>query len=370
MMPPKRDPVWAGGTPSPIGLPPVRLALAEIFVVVIDTSVITSDVIKSVKGGLPSPLYLAMERGLVRGYMAHHTWAEVPRVLAKRAATENCDIAAVEKLWWDRYVKLIRFVPTADLPPGDPKLEKALGARDPSDLPTLKLASLIAPAVVLAADRDLVNIGLAYERWWDVPEAIRKMVAGQGSTEIAARVVLGGAYGVVALVRSAASALRRPWVAAGVLAVAAIAVMTREMWYPPMRERVEQASPPVRDAITSAGRWIVGLFEEYGRALMVWSAARRGRPGTTLAHTVARELAASPEPMTRTEIVGRLHAQVASRGHRAVMADLEATLNRHQAFCQVTPYRWQLGKDEARVGGYVIPAQPRGPLGQADHDAP
>lgn len=69
----------------PIGLPRIRLALAEMFVVIIDTSVITSDVIKSVKGGLPSPLYLAMERGLVRGYMAHHTWAEVPRVLARRA---------------------------------------------------------------------------------------------------------------------------------------------------------------------------------------------------------------------------------------------------------------------------------------------
>jgi predicted nucleic acid-binding protein len=357
-----------GAAPAPIGMPHVRLVLAKMFVVVIDTSVITSDVIKSVKGGLPSPLYLAMERGLVRGYMAHHTWAEVPRVLAKRAAMENCDLAAIEKLWWDRYVKLIRFVPTADLPVGDPELAKALGARDPSDLPTLKLASLIAPAVVLAADRDLVKIGLAYERWWDVPEAIRTMVAGQGSTELAARVVFGGAYWVVALVRTAASALRRPWVAIGVLAVAAIAVTTREMWYPRLRERAEQASPPVRDAMTSAGRWVLGLFEEYERALMVWSAARRGRPGTTLAHAVARELAASPEPMTRTEIAGRLRAQVADRGHRAVMAELHATLNRHQAFCQVTRHRWQLGKEDACVGGYVIP--PQSPPDQTVADEP
>jgi predicted nucleic acid-binding protein len=173
-----RDLVPAAAASPPIALPTVRLALAEMYVVAIDTSVITGDVIKSARGGLPSPLYLAMGRGLVRGYMAHHTWAEVPRVLAKRAPRENCDLAAVEKLWWDRYVKLIRFVPTADLPPGDPELEKALGSRDPSDLPTLKLASLIAPAVVLAADRDLVGIGLAYERWWDVPEAVRKMIAG------------------------------------------------------------------------------------------------------------------------------------------------------------------------------------------------
>jgi hypothetical protein len=143
-----------------------------------------------------------------------------------------------------------------------------------------------------------------------------------------------------------------------VLAVAAIAVVTWEMWYPRLRERVEQASPPVRDAIVSAGRWVLGLFEEYGRALAVWSAARRGRPGPTLAHAVARVLAASPEPMTRTEIADRLRAEVASRGHQALMADLHAILNRHQAFCQVTRHRWQLGKEDARAGGYVIPAEP------------
>jgi hypothetical protein len=74
--------------------------------------------------------------------------------------------------------------------------------------------------------------------------------------------------------------------------------------------------------------------------------------------------------MTRTEIAGRLRAQVAARGHQAVMADLQATLNRHQAFCQVTRHRWQLGKDDARVGSYMILAQPPGSPGQPHHDAP
>jgi hypothetical protein len=80
--------------------------------------------------------------------------------------------------------------------------------------------------------------------------------------------------------------------------------------------------------------------------LAVWSAAERGRPGPTLAHAIARELAASPEPMTRTESADRLDAPVASRGHQAVMADLKVTLNRHQAFCRVTRHHWQ-----ARKGG-------------------
>ena len=184
------------------------------YVVVIDTSVITGDVIKS--AGRPA-VSLVLGDGEGAGARVHGA-PHLGRGAAsagEAGAKRNCDLSAVEKLWWDRYVKLIRFVPTADLPPGDPELEKALGSRDPSDLPTLSLASLIAPAVVLAADRDLVGIGLAYERWWDVPEAVRKMVAGQGSTELAARVVFGGAYGTVALVCGAVRALRRPWVAAG-----------------------------------------------------------------------------------------------------------------------------------------------------------
>jgi len=144
--------------------------LSEIFTVVIDTSVITSDVIATLKGKLPSPLFLAMKTGLVRGFMAHHTWAEVPRVLAKRAPREGVDPQAAEGLWWNSYVKAIRFVPTGDLPHGDPELSRALAERDATDVPTLKVLSLIAPTVLLTADRDLKDIGLAYERWREVPE--------------------------------------------------------------------------------------------------------------------------------------------------------------------------------------------------------
>lgn len=336
-------------------------ALGEIFTVVIDTSMITSDVIKTVKWGLPSPLYLAMRTGLVRGFMAHHTWAEVPRILAKRAPREGADLAAAEKLWWQSYVKVIRFVPTGDLPPGDPVLERALGARDPSDLPTVRLASLIAPAVVLAADPDLQDIGLAYERWWEVPEAIRNMVAGRGSTELAARAVFGTGYGAVALIRGAARVMRPPWVAMTVLSIAAVAAATRQRWYPQARRWAEQVTPRMRQVAGSVGRALFGLFEQYWVAAAIWSSAQRGQPGRTLVHRVARLLAANPKPMTRTEIAARLHAEVSERGHRAVMADLYVILNRHQAFCQIGRNRWQLGKEDAALGILAVSDAESGP---------
>ena len=330
--------------------------LGEIFVVVIDTSVITGDVIKMVKGGLPSPLLLAMQTGLVRGYMAHHTWAEVPRVLAKRALAEKVDLGAAERLWWHSYVGVIRFVPTGDLPPGDPVLERALGRRDASDLPTLKVASLIAPVVVLAADSDLHDVGLAYERWWEIPETVRRIVAGQGSTDFAARAVFGAGYGAVAAIRAMARALQRPTVAATVIAVAAVAAMTSHWWYPYLRRRVDAVSPGMREVAGRIGHGIYRIFEQYGAALLIWSSAQRGQRGPTLTHRVARMLATSPKPMTRTEITARLRDEVSRFGHRTVMAELHSILHGHQAFCEISRGRWQLGKENVNFGGRALSA--------------
>ena len=367
MAEPARYPAWAASDAPRTGVPawphpyyPGALAgLGKIFIVVIDTSVITGDVIKTVKGGLPSPLLLAVRTGLVRGFMAHHTWAEVPRVLAKRALAEKVDLAAADRLWWHSYVGVIRFVPTGDLPPGDPVLERALGGRDASDLPTLQAASLIAPVVVLAADADLQDVGLAYERWWEIPEAARRIVAGQGSTELAARVVFGAGYGAVAAIRGLARALQRPPVALTVVAIAAVAAMTYHWWCPHLRRRAEAASPGVRHAAGRAGHAVYRMFERYWAALSIWSSAQRGQRGRTLTHRVARMLATSPKPMTRTEITARLPDEVARHGHRTMMAELHHVLHGHQAFCEVSRGRWQLGKENVNLGGLaLLPGSP------------
>lgn len=361
---PRRDGQQAGdviltGTAWPQLYRPGLLArLGEIFIVVIDTSVITGDIIKTIKGKLPSPLLLSMQTGLIRGFMAHHTWAEVPRVLAKRCPAEGVDPEAAERLWWRSYVGVIRFVPTGDLPPGDVALERALGERDASDLPTLKLASLIAPTVVLAADADLQGVGLAYERWWEVPETIRKIVAGQGSTELAARTVFGAGYGTVAAIRGLARVLQKPPVALTVGLLATVAVITYRSWLPYVRRKIDAASPRVRHAAGSIGRGLLHLLEEYGAALTIWSSAQRGRPGCTLSHRVARILATSPKPMTRTEIAAQLHDEVLKRGHRAVMMRLYAILRSHQAFCEISRGRWQLGKENANFGGLELHTTP------------
>jgi hypothetical protein len=331
-------------------------SLGEIFAAVLDTSVVTGDVIKAVRAGLPSPLFLAMRTGLIRGFMAHHTWAEVPRVLARRAEKEGFDLRAAEKLWWGSYVEVIRFVSTADVPLADSYLERALGGRDASDVPTLRLASLIAPVVVLASDRDLQDIGLAYERWWDVPEVVRRVVAARGGTDLAARAVFGAGYGTIAAVRGLARALQRPPVAIAAASVLVVGFLSRNIWYPYAQRGINRLSPPVRKGISAAGQAVVGVFREYGTALSIWQSAQRGQRGSTLTHRVARILSTSPKPMTRTEITRRLGDDVARHGHRVVMDQLYFILNRNRAFCETSRGRWQLGKERANIAGLAVVA--------------
>lgn len=338
--------------------------LGEVFTAVLDTSVVTGDVIKAVRAGLPSPLFLAMSTGLIRGFMAHHTWAEVPRVLARRAEKEGVDLAAAEKLWWGSYVEVIRFVSTADVPPAVPQLERALGGRDASDVPTLRLASLIAPTVVLASDRDLRDIGLAYERWWDVPEVVRRVVVARGGTYVATRVVFGAGYGTIAAVRGLARALQRPPVAIAAASVLVVAVLSRNIWYPHVERGINRLSPSVQEGISAAGRAMTEVFQEYGMALSVWHSAQRGQQGPTLTHCVARILSTSQKPMTRTEIAKRLGGNVAKHGHRAVMDQLYFLLHRNRAFCEISRGRWQLGKERANIAGQAVAAGP-GPGGKA-----
>lgn len=116
--------------------------------------------------------------------------------------------------------------------------------------------------------------------------------------------------------------------------------------------------PGARRVAGSIGRGFLSVFEQYGAALAIWSSAQRGRTGPTLLHRVARMLATSPKPMTRTEITRRLRHEVSRQSHRAVMNDLRIILNAHQVFHEMTRGRWQLGKEGANMGGLALPPRP------------
>ncbi len=158
-------------------------------------------------------------------------------------------------------------------------------------------------------------------------------------------------FTAVALVRGAARAIQHPPIAATIGAVTILAFLTRHAWYPRIKHKIEEVSPGIREAGVKFGRFLLDGAEQHLAALTVWSSAQRGHAGGTFTHRIARILATSPAPMTRTEVTARLRDDVAQHGHRKVMYGLYAVLNKHQAFCEISRGRWQLGKENANFGG-------------------
>jgi hypothetical protein len=193
--------------------------------VVVDSSFLVSDILRSTRSRQQGPFLDALKSGVLRAFIAHQVWAEVPRSVRRAAVEHGLDAYVAEQIWWHEYIPLLRIVDVGGLPAlhSDPILK-----RDPTDVPSMKLASLLAPVVVLASDHDLQDPGIATQKYFQVVEAA-------GSFAIAAE---GTRAGMVAmnLARAAVSEAAR-----GIAALA--------------RRREGRSSSPV-----SSSQWLLAVF--------------------------------------------------------------------------------------------------------------
>jgi hypothetical protein len=306
---------------------------------IFDTSSLTSDVIAALKRGQPSSLQAAMQYGTMRGFVPHYVWAEVPRVLEDRKREGGrFDLAAAEALWWQDYVPLMHVVCVSGLPM-TPEANK-ISQEDLSDVGAAQLAGLIGPAIVIAADGDLVRNGVAAEKWGDVRALLGKIGGAENGMWAHTAVTLAGGRGVARLARLA----RAHPLAASTLTAAAVVYGYRH------RERL--ADPEVREFLRKAG---IDMAKAMGEPFLrhqahqqVWKQTEYRTPGDGLLSQVARLLACSPEPMTRTEILDGLPGPP-DEPHRRQMDGLGRLLHRFPAFHQPAPGRWQLGRTGTQI---------------------
>jgi hypothetical protein len=331
--------------PAPVDLP--FNGLSRVRRVVLDTGPLTTDVIGAIRRREPSPLSLAMQFGIVRGYAAHHVWAEVPRVLAKRAQQAGLQTLAVEHLWWDHYVPLIHFVDCQGLPPTEQS--RALARRDPTDAATLVLAGLLAPTVVIAEDHDILASGLAYEQWTRFYDVARTLNSGHSGLQLTELLASLGVRGVAASARTVAKLGGSPALAAltsaGILALAAAAYRKRAE----LRMALQRAGEARREIMQSFGTTFVAFSERLLDAEATWRTAERGPDQSALLNRVAVVLATAEAPRTRTEIVSALDLSP----QRRRMSEVAHVLGGYPAFVQQTQYRWQLGRDGMDFGGFA-----------------
>lgn len=314
---------------------------------VFDTSVLTSDVISALGRGEPSSILAGMQHGTLRGFIPHYVWAEVPRVLADRKREGGAfDFRAAEDLWWREYIPLLQVVPTTGLPM-TPAADK-IAHEDLSDIGAAQLTGLIGPVVLLAEDRDLLRHGIAAQDWRKVRAGLGKLGGAETKVRATITLTLHAGGGVAQLARLARA---RPVAAA--ITAAAFGIGAQRL-----RRRLE---PETRAAWAEAGKTLATAFGmpfvEHEKHEAAWKQVEHGTPGADLLSQVARTLARSPEPLTRTVILQKLSSPPAEP-HRRQMDGLGRLLHRFSAFHQVEPGWWQLGRRNVQVGRpAAIPAR-------------
>ncbi|WP_329625968.1 hypothetical protein OG357_38695 (plasmid) [Streptomyces sp. NBC_01255] len=306
---------------------------------VFDTSVLTSDVISALGRGVPSSILAGMQHGTLRGFIPHYVWAEVPRVLADRKREGGAfDFYAAEALWWREYIPLLHVVPTTGLPM-TPAADK-IAHEDLSDIGAAQLTGLIGPVVLLAEDRDLVRHGIAAQDWRKVRAGLGKLGGAESKVRVNITLTLHASGGVAQLAR----------LARGHPVAAAVAAATVAFGAHRVRGRLK---PETRAAWAEAGKTLATVFgmpfAEHQKHEAAWKEVEHGVPGVDLLSQVARTLARSPEPLTRTTILQKLSLPLAEP-HRRQMDGLSRLLHRFPAFHQVEPGRWQLGRSNVQVG--------------------
>ncbi|MFF7953691.1 PIN domain-containing protein [Streptomyces griseorubiginosus] len=318
---------------------PLRRAL-------LDTSVLTTDIIAATRRLAPSSFVAGARAGTVRCLIPVHVWEEVPRVLADRHHEGGrFDLGRALELWQSRYAPVLYVVDTAGLPM-TPQAQ-ILAGRDASDVPMLLLAGVIAPVVIIGTDADLVDSGLAVADWVALRAALGDVGVTEGRMADLERQASVLANLTSHLVRAGVEQLSEPkkLAAVAVLGTAAGALYWRQRKHP----RVPAPRQPVLPVVLerASKRW-AELNARHTRGEDRWRQAELGTPGDTVLHRVARTLVRSREPMTRTAIVERLGETVPGAGHTGRMAAVLDVLIAHAMFVDVTGRgHWQVG----RLGG-------------------
>ncbi|MFE2296392.1 PIN domain-containing protein [Streptomyces sp. NPDC059452] len=315
---------------------PLRRAL-------LDTSVLTTDVIAATRRSAPSSFVAGARAGTVRCLIPVHVWEEVPRVLADRHREGGrFDLERALELWQSLYAPVLYVVDTTGLPM-TPEA-KILAERDASDMPMLLLAGVIAPAVLIGTDKDLVDSGLADSRWTELRSALGDVGVTEGRM-IDLEQQAGAMLSLTGSAVRRALLPREPKQIVATAAVCAAAVGGLYLWGRKRPSVPSQRKPVLPVLLEYVSRRMTAHEARHTRGEDRWRQAELGMPGDTLLHQVARTVVGSRKPLTRTAIVQHLGEAVPGTTHTGRMAAVLDVLSAHAMFVDVTGRgHWQVGR--------------------------
>jgi hypothetical protein len=321
---------------------------------VADASFLVSDILRATRTRQQGPFLDALKSGVVRTFVAHQVWAEVPRSVRRAAAEQHLDPTVAEQIWWREYIPLIRVVEVEGIP--TVQAESVL-SRDRSDVPTMQLAGLLAPVVVLASDRDLQDPGIATQKYFQVVDAAGSLTVVAEGTWVG--MVAMNAAGVAAqsAVRGVAALARRregQLVLAGLAGAAVVgALVRRTMLRDDARRLGHRFGAVLWDRVVP---FMESMAMVYENATKVWEGGEYRTEGGTVQQQVARALSVSPHPLNRTQLAEHILPDGSDADRRRLVRDLASVLEAVPAFSRVSLRGWELGRAGVDFGGFGDPA--------------
>jgi hypothetical protein len=310
-----------------------RVWPGSVRIVVVDTNVILLSLRRFMRDGT-SAMLGAAKRGTLKLFAAQHVyWEVLEKIPLLMPGWGFSPLAAANALDLD-FLPWIRFVNLSGVAPAD---GRDLLVSDVDDRPTAALLSLLAPAVSISRDPDLVSVGLAFDEW------LTPLLAGAKRGQVA-EVAFTANLGLnltVAGAGAAASAARRwPTVALFLGGLGAIYIAQVVASGRVTLDR-DQIQTQVKGLVEAAGQQLEIVIEqarEQGFRLDAATVPRLAPPA--LDERIARMLALEPRARSHVELAEAL------RRAGALVTPNEALgiLRGHPFFESEGRWGWRVGR--------------------------
>lgn len=280
-----------------------------------------------------SALLTAARAGTLKFFAAKHVAEEMseklPRLVRKWGF--ETDVAVVT--YYREFAPWIRFVDVSGIEPSEPRFGTV---GDADDRPTAILAGLLAPAIVLSRDPDLVEIELAYADW------LPAVVAGARLGDFAT-----GGYGLLLMLnltlRGSAAAVigirhhRRVAVVVSGLALFGMAILTAMGRVRLDRGAVSGAASAVLEGANNAMGGAIAAARIQAERLDAATVGRGTVPSTI--DQLSRLVALEPVARSARQIATALE----STGLVLADKELDTLLEDRAAFVRDGRWGWRLG---------------------------
>lgn len=304
------------------------------FAGIVDADALLASVDNQCKTGWQSKLSQLGESSITPLLCSDHVYLECYRGLHRLAAHRQVDVSLLKHCFDTSYLPNITWVKVGA---GEIRDERVSAVTDETDVPTARLASLVAPCVVFSNDKSLRRPGFASKEWLKAAGSGVEIVETHAKQQALGMTVVYPFHGALRGSLILGKKVGLPsWATAAIL----VGGGSLLLWPAQRRQALARILKPVADYLLDE---LIGQMEQMSAAtatvhkvMLQPTLPRSSKQG------IAAVLARASEPMLASAIC-ELLADTIGGDSLPSPTEVRIILREHPEFVQVERYRWRLG---------------------------